>query len=392
MGRMFHVFLDGAKDTSPAGLQKLAEAIAARYGLKAPDLITRLQAGRFRVKANVDRATADTFARDLDRLGARCTVEAANAANSRPTPLPFAAAKPPEPAQRPSKPSLSPSPLPPAQKPATTTPPGNPQFSSGLAAAFSAPASDADLGALAKLESLSLASVDGSGGTDEPPAASFAPPDTMVPASIGPAPDKKPDKAKPAKPARPKDEPLDLFVPPDAADAALTVELADDAPEHVRKRASTPPATKAVDPPPDVPVVRISSPELRKSQPLPVAAPEPAAASPSRYKHPLADTRVRFIAGVVLAILIGFVPAHFIAKVREKSAFAEVDHKVEVVQASVDTAEAYSVLDSRRAELLDEKYSDRQNIAIMAMLIWAVCGGAFAFVWFRKIPWDRVAS
>jgi hypothetical protein len=390
MGAMFHVFLDGAKDTSPAGLQKLAEAIAARYGLKAPDLITRLQAGRFRVKANVDRATADTFARDLDRLGARCTVEAANAANSRPTPLPFAAAKP---AERPSKPSLPPSALPPAQKPSTTTPPAG-QFSSGLSAAFSAKTSEADLGALSKLESgaLSLASVDGSEGAGGAPAGNFAPPDLDVPASIGPAPAKKPEKQADKKPARPKDEPLDLFVPPEAQGEAFQVELADDAPDHMRKRASTPPANKTVDAPPDAPVVRISSPELRRSQPLPAVAPEAAVAPARRRGNPLADERVRFVAGVVLAILIGFLPAHLIAKAREKSAFADVDHKVEMAQASVDTAEAYDALDSRRAELLDEKYSDRQSIAIVAMLIWAACGGGIAFLWFRKVPWDRVAA
>ena len=94
----FHVFVEGATDGSPAGLSKLADAIAKHYGLPAADLLARLQKGRFRVKGNIDRATAETYARDLQRLGARCVIEEATADNSqRTTPLPF-------PAQRPATP------------------------------------------------------------------------------------------------------------------------------------------------------------------------------------------------------------------------------------------------------------------------------------------------
>src|SRR5439155_2899723 len=229
---MFHVFIEGAKDSSPEGLQRLAEAIAKHYGLAAADLARRIASGRFRVKGNVDRATADQYARDLDILGARTTIEAASAANSRPTPLPFPAVRPATPLpiaeERPSRPSAPPS-----------------KYSSGLSAAFSGDMSAANFGALEQGGAMSLSSVD---GTDDAasaaPAASFGPPETMQSASIGPPPEKP--KAAPAaaakKPARPKDEPLDLFVPPEVAEGGgFKVELADDEVERsARKRASTP--------------------------------------------------------------------------------------------------------------------------------------------------------
>src|SRR4051794_4807473 len=90
---MFHVFVDGATDGSSAGLQRLADAISAHYGIAAPDLLSRLSKGRFRVKGNIDRATAETYVRDLARLGARCTIEEAQPAQ-RLTPTPFPAIQP----------------------------------------------------------------------------------------------------------------------------------------------------------------------------------------------------------------------------------------------------------------------------------------------------------
>jgi hypothetical protein len=364
MTAMFHVFVEGAKDTTPAGLHKLAEAIAARYGLKPADLLPRLQSGRFRVKANVDRATAETYVRDLDQLGARCVVEAANAQNSRPTPLPFAAATP--------------------TAPTRPTPPG--QYSSGLAAAFSSEGSPADAGAFDKLAAgaMSLASVDGRDGAAPAPE-TFAPPEGFdAPASIGPPRDKPQGKsAKPAKPSRPKDEPVDLFVPPEAQGAELKVELADDSSFEARKRAATPPAAA---PTVTAPPARPSAPQLRASQPWLAVA--DAGAAPRAGG--LANPRVRLVAGVVLAILLGFVPVHFIAAMRERSAFAEIDRKVDAAGREADITD--DALDARRAALLDEKYGERRTIAIMAILLWGAASAGVAFVWFKKLPWQRVGG
>jgi hypothetical protein len=381
---MFHVFIEGAKDSSPAGVQRLAEAIAKHYGLAAADLKPRIASGKFRVKGNVDRATADKYARDLDILGARCVIEEASAGNSRPTPLPF-------PAVRPA------TPLPIAEAPAR---PSAPKYSSGLSAAFSGDTPAASLGVLESNTPLSLASVDGSVDNAGPSDASFAPPESMQSASIGPPPEEAkpavkfaqkkpaaPDK-KPAdkKPARPKDEPLDLFVPPEVAEGGFQVELAVDEPSP-RRRASTPPAGEPV-PPPEEELkadIKISTPKARPSQPAIAAQ-----AAPTKRGNPLADARVRLAAGVVLAILLGFVPAHFVAAVREKSAFDEVDRKV--VELQQDPSTPYDSLDQLRADQLNRKQSDRRSIAIMAFIIWGAVGGGIAYGWFKRIPWERLES
>src|SRR5262249_403634 len=148
-----------------------------------------------------------------------------------------------------------------AKSAASTPSAGTPQYHSGLAAAFSNDIPAASLGALENDGiSFSLSSVD---GADEhpPPDTAFEPPQSAMSASIGPPPDTSaPDKANapdrtkpapgkagkpsaPAKPSKrelPKDEPLDLFIPPDAQGAELKVDIADDEHEFTRKRASTP--------------------------------------------------------------------------------------------------------------------------------------------------------
>ncbi len=71
---LLSVYVEGAKDPSVLGVRRLAALIAARYGLSAADLEKRIASGRFRVKANIDEATARAFVDDLEKLGARCVV------------------------------------------------------------------------------------------------------------------------------------------------------------------------------------------------------------------------------------------------------------------------------------------------------------------------------
>lgn len=374
---MFHVFVEGATDDSPAGLSRLAQAMSAHYGIAAADLLTRLSKGRFRVKGNIDRATADSYVRDLTRLGARCTIEEAQP-TQRLTPTPFPAMQPPAPAappQRTSSPAI-----------------GGGQYQSGLAAAFSGEQPVASLGALESENfALSLASVDGADDRSGPVSATaFAPPaDTGMSASIGP-PAAKPKTDKVAK-GRPKDEPLDMFAPPDAEEAALAVDIADDEKEFTaRKRASTPPANVAVAPAePSQPVPRASTPAMRRSAPSIQPATMPVAAAPAAKKGLLANSNARFIAGVALSLGLGFVPAHFIGKMREDSAFEAIDRKVIGAQQLAETPEQYALLDKLRADQLAKKYSERRNAAIIAILVWAAVAGGLAFVWFKKIDWER---
>jgi len=108
--------------------------------------------------------------------------------------------------------------------------------------------------------------------------------------------------------------------------------------------------------------------------------------------HPLGDERVRFIAGVVLAILIGFVPAHFVASMRERSAFDGVDETVKTAQANVSSMDEYNKLDQLREDALTRKKDSRRSIAVMAFVIWAAVGGAAAYGWFKRIDWERFES
>ena len=126
----------------------------------------------------------------------------------------------------------------------------------------------------------------------------------------------------------------------------------------------------------------------RKSQPSVPVQNEPVAAVASSKLGPLGNPIVRFAAGVLLAILLGFVPAHFVAAMREKSAYAEIDQKVMASQQLADTPEAYETLDRMRVDQLDRKEGARRNAAIIAFAIWALVGAGIAFVWFKKIPWE----
>ncbi|MDX2092180.1 MAG: hypothetical protein SFX73_30220 [Kofleriaceae bacterium] len=393
----FHVYVEGALDSTSDGVAQLAQAIGDKFGLPASDIAARLSAGRFRVKANVDRATADTFAKALQELGARVKVEDAapaiavgssttNAARASSPALPAANAA------RTSSPSL-PAPslprtntgsaLPPPALPRTSTSPalaspalprtttGNTtkpaQMSSGLAAAFTqSEPSTSDLGALSS-DSLSLASLDGN-DTGSNPVVTFAEP-ANLPASMGPA-------AIPATPApaKAKAPPVDLFAPPDAEELEARVDLAPEEVVHRERKAEANAAARAAAP------ETLTSPVLRKSQPQILGG----TAAPSREL-----TRPMFAAGVLLAIALGFVPTHFVAKMRESSAYAKIDDAVIRTQQLATDEEAYAALDKFRSAQLSEKQSKHRSIALTSMLMWAVISAGLAFLYFKR-PWEKL--
>ena len=386
----FHVFVEGPTDRSPDGVQRLAEAIASAYGLPAADLAKRMGAGRFRVKANINRATADTYVRALEGLGARVTLEEA-----RPTqPVPIAPAGSAAPATRPSTSALPPaspgtgnaarpssSSLPPAL-PRTMTPQ---PFVSGLSAAFTDEAPAADLGALGD-GSLALSSLDGN-EDNSPQGGSFNPPGAGLPASIGPATAPPAPAAAKAEPTT--DAPLDLFAPPDAAEAEVEMALAPEEIEHRARKLNTPPAGVAIAQPAtgSDATSRPMTPAARRSAPVPIEEGQGGVRAAARE-----TPRARFAAGVVLSILLGFVPAHLIASMREESAFATIDAQVHAAQLQADTPEMYRQLDAFRAAQLSRKESEQRSIAMVSMLIWALAGAGLAYVWFRQIPWERLGG
>src|SRR5689334_720157 len=60
---------------APDATRRVSDAMADRYGLSADDVYSLMSKGRFRVKANVDQATADRYAHELEALGARVCIE-----------------------------------------------------------------------------------------------------------------------------------------------------------------------------------------------------------------------------------------------------------------------------------------------------------------------------
>jgi len=489
-------------------------AISKKFGLPVPDLVKRMTAGRFRVKANIDAATADAYARSLEEVGARVKVEEAHptppsvpVVAAPPPPVPAAAsvpvsaaslAEPPRkkgptlPGEKPSRsgrysvnpprsssstavppprsksPSAAPNPapspppapppreghpsstlmpvapadaaaaraaktersgstslppatersgstsLPPANAPragssslppatersgSTSLPPANAArtsspslsptnaknapFQSGLSAAYSQeiPVA-ADLGSLG---SLSLSSLDGNDDSSPAPSGSFGPPSTGMPASIGPAPEPAvkftsrsgttPAAGTPAKPPSAQSAPLDMFAPPDAEEAEQNVELAVD--ERPKKQTTAPARSQTS------PVLAAPTPPAMRRQ---AHSQGTVAGGVSAPEMP----RARIAAGVGLAIILGFIPAHLIASMREDKAFQKIDAQIVATQTAADTPEMYAALDSFRAAQLARKESERRSIALTSMLIWGVVAVGLGYVWFRRIPWDRV--
>ena len=379
---VYHVFVDGAAEATSTGKEQLATNIASHYGMPIDAVRARIASGRFRVKGNCDRPTADTYVRDLTALGARCSIEEATSDNVAKTPLPFPAVTGARAAQS--------SALPPRQ----TTPPaiartssGSKEYQSGLSAAFSGEQQSGGLGALADEGAVfTLSSVDGKDDTGAAPSAvHFAPPASAMPASIGPAATKP--AAKPVVAAATPsaggqlDEPLDMFAPPDAEDDNFAVHLAPDEVERAaKKRVSIPPETVSAEPAP-----RASRPSLQPNRSSRPSLQPPLTLSSGPAATGLKDPKVRLLVGVLVSIVIGFIPAHFVASMREKSAFASVDASVAEVQKQVVTPEDYAALDPMRARQLERKHDDRRNIAMIALLIWAAGGVGVAFVFFKKI-------
>jgi len=361
----YNVFIEGAAEPSAEGITRAATAIGARFGMPAEAIAQRMKQGRFRAKSNLELAAATKFAKQLGQLGAVCSVEDA-AGNKVEAKAATSALLPPAPAKS-SRPSSSLDVATPVPKPAgTKTPPGG--YQSGLAAAFggeqvSRP--DTDLGVLtAESSALSLSSLDGETEADTatPAAESLAPPDPS--------------------------ERENLFRPPEESEAADNLELVIAPPTR-----ATPPPMQAVtfDEAPAEPAVGAG----------PVSGTQPVVSVPDenalvRAKRALATKpRMRLAAGVLLAILLGFIPTTLFASWREGSAYADSRKEIHNMYADVlesRSADDWRALDERVKGVREGMSSSRQTLAITSMLIWGAAGGGVAFWWFRKLPWDSWAT
>ncbi len=390
----YHVFIDRPADPSAEAIAQVATAIGQRYGLPAAAIQQRMTQGRFRAKANVDLETAKAFAKDLQRLGAICSIEdeqgnrvgePAVAASGFPavglgggspglkgaqTPSALGAAAPPVA----RKPADSPLAGIKSDSHQVQTPGG---YQSGLAAAFGDEASTTgtDLGALGAADSaaFSLSALDGSEDAVEEP---------------------KQDQA-----TAQVDDPqarANLFRPPEEHEEAQDLELAVAAPVR-----NTPPPMPAVSLQQDAPATP-TPPPMPRATPRAISAQQPAVEAPAEAKEsPFVamkralgnQPRVRLLAGVMLAIMLGFIPATVFASWRESSAYA--DSRKELHKIYAEARKDISVWNGLDESIKAERgvmSSSRQTIAITSILIWGAAGGGFAFLWFRKVPWERFAE
>jgi hypothetical protein len=70
----YEVFIDGAKDSSPAGRERLAQALASNYGLPLEQAKRVVAGGHFRVKRDVELQMARRYVSHLEGLGARASL------------------------------------------------------------------------------------------------------------------------------------------------------------------------------------------------------------------------------------------------------------------------------------------------------------------------------
>lgn len=339
----FSVYVVGAVDQSEGAIERLAAAMAARYGLPAAELVTRLAKGRFRVKSNLDRTTADVYAADLAKIGAQALVEEGARASQPSIPVPTI----PTPSR-------------------TTTPP--PTYASGLAAAFAPSDAKMDLGALGDLGGkIELSSMDDGVQARRAPA-------EVVTAAAPPV---------AAVEARPVRAPTDsAFAPPEElAENGRPAQL-DIAPDEIEFRArksSIPPVTHAA------PAPQPPARQGRQSMPPSNVAKASGATSSSTSSGGIAP-RPRFAIGIFLAVLLGFIPAHLVGSMREHGKYQEIIMRVRAQQATATTAPEIDALDDYRATELAAMKSARTNIAMVSMLVWLVVGAGIGFAWFRFSP------
>lgn len=400
--QLLNVYVEGARDPSVEGRRRVAAQIAARYDLPIADLEKRLAQGRFRVKANVDEATANAFVADLESLGARCSVVAAGrymtatpppAPDSTLTGLP-ALSDEPGPRVPPAPPPVlaRPGALPDAgdagpllsrtatlplaglatRRPPTVQPPvaaARPTHPSLLAEAEAAIAPPGLAAALAghalESASFSLTTLDERGA--EPGA---RPEERSVAGAPMPVEEKWPGTVTllgmqgPARAATPPPLPA---VP-----------------------AATPARPSAFAPPEELHLLTLEAPPAVRGHlaPMHLAPSAPAVAAPyaavTRASGPSPwRGRLAFAAGILLSVGLGFAPAHLLAASKEAAAYQKIDNRLRAAQSDITTVEEWKQLDDIRTARMRDKKGAQQEIAVLAMLIWVGISAAASLAWLR---------
>ncbi len=372
----YHVFIEGSRDTTPAGVEILATTLGQRYGMSPPAVMRQLKEGRFCARASLELPAAQRLVVELESLGAHASL----VGDGAPTPL-------------------------------------GPRYESGLAAALDPRHGDVDLGALDPEERTDtgwqLTSVDGADG-DSAPTISRPPPAgaTTLPGWSAGTPPRGGPPPLPAVSQRqaatstgpvpaPVGPPPPIFTAPSPALAPMLAADAPTMPGHDLEQPGHDPFQ-----PPDA--ASNASLEL-DDKPTRVLAvtprPAPSRSEPqgviagATYRRPslaasvgdnLADSpRARFAAGLALAFIVGLLPAVGFAWSRSDSAYDDIRAQLQADYAAADTPERWATLRGVRDDAIALAHARQRRLAISSGLIWLAAAGAVAFVWFRVIDWPR---
>jgi hypothetical protein len=230
-------------------------------------------------------------------------------------------------------------------------------MTSGLAAAYTGGSSQ-DLGALGGASGWQISSLD---GEDEKPTQIAAPT----------RPDAGPSQWAGADPFAPPPEehPVELEVPVEVPPPA--------APPVVFKPSGSAAATAPALPPDQIVPVELP----------PVAPPDGPLLE--RAIAAVSGGRAHFVAGVALALFLGFVPAHVVGCARE-GAYDDIRETVAAEYAKIDSPTAWDSAADARAEAQSRLDARRRNVAVSSTVVWALAFAGLAYGWFHVLDWDRL--
>lgn len=350
----YQVYIEKCRDESPETAKRLSEVIATRYGVAPEEILSRLEKGRFRIKANLELEAAKSFMLYLEESGALCSIIASSGmAVSRSSTL---SRSPPvdtgesldaltlqTPAPPPdSPPALSPQPTQPTPAPAPVI----------------AEASEPGFGGM------QLSTLDG---------------------------------IDPSTQKAPLDQSDQAFLPPDMAQEDMMLEV-DRAPE----RTPVPPPSEVgmdeevfdlgapeLDTAPNSPQVQPAAVAVRRSAARPSVSVSLSSNKPGFLEFLANNMRLRFGLGVMVSLLIGFFVMSPIASSREASRYDEPIAELSADYAGADTVFAWDGLEARASDTLDSLKSRRSGIVVTSLIIWLVISGLLGFLWFRVVDWSR---
>jgi hypothetical protein len=286
-------------------------------------------------------------------------------------------ALPPLPAPR-----AAPPPIPKAAPPASVrpAPPARPAggYESGLSAAVGG-TPNVELGALDSLADVKLSSLDGEED------ASPAPPPLAEPIA---APASSPSRDAFAVPDD-EETPLELDVP--AAPARPKGQLAEPivaaAPPPDEAAELAPPAPRPTTPRPATPIPAPATAPRRLPTPIPRAG---TSAAPVNAKERLldgvtADPRRALLAGVLLALVVGYLPATLYVSLVAEAKYAVIVKDVELAQSGTLTESQWQDLREVRRDAVTRLEHARTRIAVTTFVVWAMSGVMVLFLWYRQV-------